>query len=527
MMRVKGLLFLFVIAIYIPTFSNPVDSIVRVGEIKYSTDFEKDNFRRFFVNQEKVDHLQLFVATAKTSNTSTYRNVSQKVESILKQLDGEELTKKPDAKKIKIIYKTVHDALLKKYELNNNFNEIFTTGNYNCVSATALYALILEKYNIPFTIKKAPNHVFLLTYPNSSKILIETTDPVKGYFQYNDQMIAKYIDHLKKSKMISEEEFMTKSQTELFEKHFLKDENIDLKQLVGLQYYNMAIYEHENEKYTEAFEYMQKAYLFYPTEAMQFLMKNLLLNVISRLNYESEDDVKYYVYLTRFKPEENSELNAETIGNEFRRITEKQLVLKSNFALYNKSYNMVSQNVVDTTLKKEIDFIYNFEIARVVINSQKEQDIEENIKQVQLLKPEHMEVHGLITTYVLNQVSTQTNPQQIVLLLDQYATQFIFLKNNSRVNTIYGSCYLELAAQSYAQNQLSKGDKYLGSFEESVKVKEKSGINEFYINKSFSEASSAYYRKGNQAKAKSLIMKGLDYAPDSYYLQVRLKSFSK
>ena len=526
-MSVKGLIFILAVSIGFPSFSNPSDSIVRISEIKFNSDFEREYFSRLFVKKESPDYLPLFLATDKTSNTSTHKSANQRIESVIQQLDKLDINSKSEAKKIKAIYKTIHDEFLKKYELENNFNEIFQTGNYNCLSATALYSIILEKYNIPYVIKKAPKHVFLMTYPNSSKILIETTDPVKGYFQYNEQMIANYVDHMKRNKMISEEEFMTKSQAELFEKYFMKDENIGLKQLVGLQYYNLAIYEYEKEKYLEALENIQKAYLFYPSEGTKYIMKNLLLTVISKLNYDNEDEIKYYVYLTRFKSEERDNAEAEIISNEFLRITQKQLIAKSNFDHYTKSYQQIAKNVLDTTLKKEIDFIYNYEFARVVINSESDKDVEENLMKIYALKPDHLDVHGLITAYVLNQVSALANPYELIVLLDRYSNHYKFLKSNSKISLAYGACYLELAAQAYAQDQISKGDKYLQSFEEAVKVKEKTSVNEFFVNKSFSEASSAYYRKGNYSKAKNLILKGLEYAPNSYYLQVRLKSFNK
>jgi hypothetical protein len=527
MMSVKRLVFFLLIFISFQTLASSSDSLVRLHEVKFESDFEKEMLTRAITKQAEPDYLALFMATDKTSTTSAFKEAEKKVSEIFAVLDKEELDKKSEAKKIKLIYKTVHDSFFKKYEYKNNFSEIFKNGNYNCLSASALYSIVLNKYHIPYSIKKAPGHVFLLTYPSTYKILIETTDPVKGYFEYNEQMIANYVNHLKKSKMISEEEFKNKSQNELFEQYFLKDENVSIRQLVGLQYNNLALYEFENEKYLEAFQMMQKAYLFYPTEGTKFLLRNMLLALLSKANYDNEDDVTHFAYLTRFKTDETGDLNVEAISSEFVRITQKQLISKSNFSLYSKSYLQISKSIVDTTLRKEIDFIYNYEYARAVLNSGREENIDQHIKTIYSIKPEHMEVQTMISSYVINGLRKFSNPETVLLALDKCSKQYTFLSGTNKIASIYGACYLELAALSFARNDITKGDHYLVSFENVLKGKEKSLVDEFLINKSFAEASAAYYRKGNMSKAKGMITKGLEYAPDSPYLQLRLSSFSK
>jgi hypothetical protein len=525
MMSVKRFTFLVLVFLTFQALANPTDSLVRLSEVKFESDFEREMLTKTVMKQGELDYLALFMATDKATTASAFKDAQKRVSEIFAVLDKEEVDKKSEAKKIKLIYKIVHESFFKKYEYKNNFSEIFKNGNYNCLSATALYSIVLDRYHIPYTIKKAPSHVFLLTYPSTYKILIETTDPVKGYFEYNDQMIANYVNHLKKSKMISEEEFKNKSQNELFEEYFLKDENVSIKQLVGLQYNNLALYKYEDEKYLEAFQLMQKAYLFYPSEGTRFLLKNILLALLSKASYDNDDDIGHFAYLTRFKTDDAGDLSVETISSEFVRITQKQLITKSNFSLYSKSYEQISKSIVDTTLKKEIDFIYNYEYARAILNSGKEENIDLNIKTIYSIKPEHMEVQTMVSSYVINSLRHHSNPETVLVTLDKFSKQYKFLTATTKIASIYGACYLELAALAYAKNDLVKGDKYLASFENMVKVKDKALVDEFLINKSFAEASAAYYRKGNKSKAKGMITKGLEYAPDSPYLQLRLGQF--
>jgi hypothetical protein len=102
------------------------------------------------------------------------------------------------------------------YKLSNNFSEIFETGYYNCVSGSALFALILSKLEIPYQIIEAPTHVFLIAYPNTEKIVLESTIPDEGSHQFSKRIIERYIADLYKSKLISKEEFEGNHAVRLF-----------------------------------------------------------------------------------------------------------------------------------------------------------------------------------------------------------------------------------------------------------------------------------------------------------------------
>ncbi len=115
----------------------------------------------------------------------------------------QDIDTKSEVKKVKYVYDYVHKQFLKVYKLQNSFADIFSKGEYNCVSASALYAIIFTKLDIPFNIIEAPHHVYLVAYPQTFKILIETTSPEKGYYQFNDNFINQYVKILYNSKLIS------------------------------------------------------------------------------------------------------------------------------------------------------------------------------------------------------------------------------------------------------------------------------------------------------------------------------------
>lgn len=60
------------------------------------------------------------------------------------------------------VYKTLHKKYLSQYKETVDPCDVFSTGVYNCVIATAIYAMAFEELQIPYQIKETPNHVYLI-----------------------------------------------------------------------------------------------------------------------------------------------------------------------------------------------------------------------------------------------------------------------------------------------------------------------------------------------------------------------------
>ena len=148
------------------TFADPADSLVRWNELTFSDHFEQSSFKDFLKNNNK-DYLRLFL-TNSPSSESDLKLFEAKIDQTILEINSSGALKKKNDKKVKYIYQTVHEKFLSKYEAENRFYEIIKTGNYNCVTATALYALFFEKLSIPYTIKEEPTHVYLVA---SQKLL--------------------------------------------------------------------------------------------------------------------------------------------------------------------------------------------------------------------------------------------------------------------------------------------------------------------------------------------------------------------
>jgi hypothetical protein len=517
----RKIIFLFCCFFAVNTFSQSTDSLIHSNELVFNSDYEKQVFTEYFRSQKHSDLLPFFMAGYEKFSPELLKSTQKTIDDLVEEFRPKISGSKNTAKSIKLIYTTVHDRLLKKYELVNHFGDIFTNGNYNCVSASALYGLILQKLNIPFVIKELPTHVYLVAYPTTEKIIIETTDPNRGYLQINDEFRDDFLNRLLKAKMISKSEYEGSSKEALFKKYFFSEqEDIDLFKLAGLQYHNDGIYTFE-KKPLEAYHYFSKAYFLYPGNRNSFLIEQSLRRILSKAEYKNFDEVKYYAKLTEFNKDTIEVVSRKQLYGEFAKLTNNQLVEYSDTKLYDKSYQYVRQHVRDTALQKDIDFLYNFETARLALNSSKTEGVDKKIEIIYRLKPQNADVRNIITYYIFNRLSKQSNPKELLSGLESYVKPYPFLTENEKFNQALCLCYLDIAGQSFNQNNLKKGEENLQLFEQTVK-KYALTMDGNLVARSYAEASSAYFRLGNYAKSKQLLQKGLEYAPGNYMLETRL-----
>lgn len=160
------------------------------------------------------------------------------------------------------LFHKVHRKYLKQYQSYLGFYELLESGRYNCLSSTALYALLLEELEFKYRIIETDYHIFLMVETgNGEEILIESTDPRTGLVK-DPVLIEERLEKIKKDVLSAGSE----QNGNYYDFNLQLFREISLRQLAGLQYYNKAAYLYNNRKPDEAAVAISKGRLLYQTE---------------------------------------------------------------------------------------------------------------------------------------------------------------------------------------------------------------------------------------------------------------------
>ena len=170
---------------------------------------------------------------------------------------------KSDKKLLKNLFHSVHQDFLHKYKPYDSFEALMTKGNYGCLSATTLYALILEELGFDYDIVELNFHIYLTVKSGEKLFLIESTDPTYGFIS-NQRRIAEKLQEYKEG---NHADGANKYNYEVS-----LNNNITLRELIGLQYYNESVQAFNTGEIYEALELLNKAATYYSLQGLPSLL---------------------------------------------------------------------------------------------------------------------------------------------------------------------------------------------------------------------------------------------------------------
>lgn len=496
------------------------DTLVYFRDITFSSEQERTALDAA-INQKKPDYFTLFGVPGKP----TPADAKAKYFDFLNRMGYEKwVDKKPD-KRVKYVYESIHKTFLEKYEAKTLFSDIWANGDYNCVSATALYCMAFDQFGIPYSIKETPNHVYPVAYPKAQQVIVETTNPMVGSYAFNQQFKAQYVENLRKQKQISNTEMSSGEINALFDKHFFKEEtDITLHQLVGIQYMNDGIFKIEAEQWVEGIRQFEKAYLFFPSEQV---VNGLYVGYTNAFNQRTKKDTVHAALLgllSRFKKQGVTE---DMVKGEFARAVDNVLFdqgRKMDMVAY---YNAVDRRIVDPELKKEIGFIYNYEFGRYYYNQGRYSESEPYFEKALGMRPNNQEAQSIYLQLLERNLRGTHNGKEALDLLNDVATRNPTLKGNNNFNTLMATGYLLKFMEDFDAGKPAEGDKYRLMFEEVYRTNADLNVNRYSIGQAYSTAAVYYFKKNQLAKAKVYIDKGLELVPDNQELQMRKRAIAR
>lgn len=492
------------------------DSLVLLSDLNFDISQEKESF--FFDDASKLIDLFYYTDNYNSSNTEI-ASFKSKFDRVVEELTTAVVKIKKREKQIKLIYKSVHENFLNKYQHMANFHELVSEGTYNCVTATALYAMILDRIDLPYVIKETPQHVYLIAFHEEEQILIESTNPTIGYVYHNNDYKNMFVQNLRKSKIISEQEFKSQDINKIFEKYYYADKNIGMNELVSIHYSNNAGTYFEIENIRMFHEQIKKAYYLYPCSRNSFLLFTSSVLLQEKSEYSEKQRIDDLLYLSRFI---DKGVSSNDILNEFIRITNEYLVKSSKQEEYDMIYTRFDSAVVDLELKKELGFIYHYEKGRSYLIKGRYLKSYPFVKTAFELKDGHADAQTNLINNLNNLVALESSSTNSIAEMDTLAFQYPILLENNNFIQIYGMCHLKCIEELFKDKKPDEGNKIITSFEQLTAQYPIVKFSDGFIGRAYSEAAVYYFKKGYNSKSRTYLNKGLELAPRSNELKSRL-----
>ncbi len=225
---------------------------------------------------EKIDPILYF-----TNGSTPQPDVIKNYNTLFTALSEKQEKFNDELRFLKHLFNYVHRKQLNTYQQYATITETLgKSKRYNCVSGTALYAMLLSDLGYHYSIKEFDYHVLLIVHLADRDVLLESTDPYNGFVDVKDEINEILDSHLKVKSPYQENEVVS----HVFAQSM---RDIELSDLAGLQYYNSALIHYNKQEYFYALVDVKKAYALYPSNRIKGIH-----DLISELHRESSVAIK-------------------------------------------------------------------------------------------------------------------------------------------------------------------------------------------------------------------------------------------
>ena len=512
------LVFLFV---FVPGLNGAaqVAGIDTCSKLKFHSTLEQPGFSAI-CNHSAPDYLSMAIAVNPASTQLEYSNISEKIKTeavfLKTQLAG---IKKP-AKALKFVFDHVQTTFLKQYDVDADFTDMFSSGKYNCLTGTILYALLADALNVKHTIKFMPGHVYMIAYADDIPYIFESTDPVGGFVELNKALQSNAVKSMRLLKFMASDNGEKSPKGDFFETYYLKLNNTELRGLVGYQYTNASFAEMMKQDYIKSYNLINKAIVLTPMAELYMMRDELLKHAI--VEADKSTSLRAQLLADYYNSTRNPNKKVQVV-EEFKQCIYQ--VLFSSFPSPDSLkpiYNALRNGISDTDVQDVLYELYN---SAYIAYLQSDDQNEEAFK---ILYHEYLNgnknefIRSGLDNSIRNMIDLTNGAPNEVAAYDTLAARYPRLMDFDVF--VYNRCQAVINAARFAflNKNAQDGERLLKKFD-ADNYYDKS--RPAYCNPSmvYSLAGSYYFKKNNIAKAKAMLTKGLTYDPDNYELKEKLK----
>jgi len=500
---------------------EPADSaliLFHVEDLYYNSAFEYQLFDD--LEDGKRDYLSLITCMnpeATEKDVAVYRKWIIDIAGIIGHGRFERLS---EEKKMVAIHDYVTKNMLLQYYQSSSFDDLYKYDRYNFLTAACLYAFIMDELHIPYVIKESSDHLYLIAYPRTGKILVEMTIPEINN-RYNFALRNSFINYLKENNLIDEITYRSKSTRDLFAKYFFSQKDFTLKELMGLQYMYKALGDTGVSACKSAYQDLQKAYYLYPSWKMQYMLLAEYYNYMENADLTNTENLGYFVTGPELIP---IGFHPDYFLKRFSDLTEIYLFSRKDINEYNGIYNYIMEQVAGRNIRDELSFIYYYETGRFYNNSGKFELALDNLEKAFEINPSDKNMQGLFVRVLADYAAT-TAVSDLIPRLEYYYQEYKIEELHDIFIMILMHVFLQYAGKSFQVEDGVTGETYLAKFDSLYRNNTGTGIDQDLIVQTYSSAAIYYSGKGDIARSKQMILQGLQLAPGNVELQMKLDSF--
>jgi len=498
----KYLVLLAIFSCCIPSFFSQTESSFL---IHYDTDYEAQ-----VLQDKNTTHLERLMALGPKASLERTAAAKKEFDAFISEIKSSKLLNKPEAKLMKELHALVHKRFLTRYQFVVPFHEIFKNGTYNCVTASALFALVLEELDIPYNIQEQPTHVYIMAYPDTKAISVEMTAVKDAYYLTARKDVSNAVNALLELQLTDREEIQMKGEVYVYNAFYNTNDVVDLGELTGIQYMNESISAVNDQRFADALSAICKAEMMYDVKKTQLLKTEILLSLMAEAKFESLNEIGYLVGYSNLKKS-----NKKKVYQQYAAFLNDQLLNKAKRGIVDSSYMFIRNNMTDTAQVKELGSLYYVALSEYYAKAMNTKKQLEFAELAYSNAPHNVALQSWLVQSVMRCYADKLEGEELVEKLENYSTKYPGLLSNNLFLSAHFYAYSDASQEYLDEDDWENGKKY---FDLALKTRssmvDPEIIDPDQIGWLYAEMGAYLYREKKYKESLAVLEEGLKLVPD-------------
>ncbi|MEO1051484.1 MAG: hypothetical protein AAFX87_12715 [Bacteroidota bacterium] len=262
--------------------------VLSPDQLTFTTTFEKHVLHAYLKNNKQLAY-NMLVASDERTTPILAAQWQMELKGFTNEMQKKLHKYSSDKRALKSLFYKIHRKYLKRYSPFSTFHETIKSGKYDCLSATALYAYLLDELDYNYSVVETNYHIYLIIELEDEQILIETTDPLNGFVDDQTEVLKRMTAYAGGKETGPSANARAPKNALNYEFSVDVERRIGLPELAALQYYNASVQSFNQQEYMQALVDIEKAVMLYGSDRIVEMFGLILNTTLSSNLVEKED----------------------------------------------------------------------------------------------------------------------------------------------------------------------------------------------------------------------------------------------
>lgn len=470
---------------------------------------------------ELVDQLQLFLPGTTTSDRAGRAFVERQLQHLIRQLEISGIQKRSVKKSVPYLRQQVEARFFKQVAEDADLLTMTQTGNFNQTSAAAIYALLLEHFDIPYQIRADLWEVYVIADPIGEHLPLFPPGNRQRIAPREKAFVRDYLQLLRNLAIPSEADWQ-RPEMELFQKYYFgSDERMSLSQLAAFAHYQQALRAYERKAYPQTLDHLRLADQLSVRPAFDVLRRATIYQLADRGQGDSRESLFYLFELRR---EHSGEDFQAEIRRRFERVVEEQLRQRHNPRALDSVYAIVcARTSGDARLRTLLGETYCRQRIRYHADRQETQEVLRFVDSLYRYRPDDVALQEILAAEVVKPLTTERDYRLGLPRTEQALQRYPFLRQHPLFCDMDLHYRAERIRAVYDADDARQGQQYLNEFAQLLMRYPVTERRSSWIVTAYLAASNYHFRRGEYRAAEAVLERAYALAPQDHYLLHRLE----